>query len=383
VWTRRQLWEHVALPFVATRVALLLVGWLAAFFPASPAYPLQDVVARGWHFSPHRLLDIWGRWDTGWYMSIVNDGYMLGANYTQQQSNLTFFPLFPMTVRALLWLVPDGWESPGVVLLVGVLLTNGCLLSALILLYALSYEVTHDLEVARRAVLYLLLFPTAFFFSAFYTDGLFLLLATAALYAAQRKAWVWAAVAAALAGIARPLGVLLVPVLLWMALDMAGWRVNRLRINMAWLLLAPLPFLLYLAWMASATGDWLAPMHAQQSYFRDFAWPWQSLFAPKHAQPLLRPLEQFFLVLFLVAGIVALWRLPSAAYGLWVWASILPFLFTGTTVSSMRYVLGAVPVYIVLGLWGRNALLDRLLQNTFFAMQIVLMVAWSQFYFVG
>jgi hypothetical protein len=168
-----------------------------------------------------------------------------------------------------------------------------------------------------------------------------------------------------------------------MALDMAGWRVNRLRINMAWLLLAPLPFLLYLAWMASATGDWLAPMHAQQSYFRDFAWPWQSLFAPKHAQPLLRPLEQFFLVLFLVAGIVALWRLPSAAYGLWVWASILPFLFTGTTVSSMRYVLGAVPVYIVLGLWGRNALLDRLLQNTFFAMQIVLMVAWSQFYFVG
>ena len=381
--TRGQVLRDVVSPFVATRIALLLVGWLARFFPASSDYPLPDVLARGWHFSPHRLLDIWGRWDTGWYMTIVRDGYALQSNFTQQQSNLTFFPLYPMIVRALLWPIPDSWQSDGVVLLVGVVVSNICLLGGVFLLYLLAQEITRDIAVARRTVLYLLFFPTAFYLSCFYTDAAFLFLSVAALYAAQRRQWAWAALAAGLLSITRPLGILMTPVLLWMLLSAAQWRLGKLRANAIWLLLAPLPFLLYLAWMGQATGDWLAPMHAQQPFFRGFAWPWTTLFAPAHAHPLITPLEQILVGLFLVVAVIACWRLPSAAYGLWVLALTLPFLFTGTTTSSLRYILVAVPVYIVLAQWGRFALLDRLLQTLFFALQIVLMVAWSQFYFIG
>lgn len=381
--TRAQVWSDVVAPFLATRVALLVVGWLARFFPPSPDYPLQDVLARGWHFSPYRLLDIWGRWDTGWYMTIVRDGYMLNVDHTQQQSNLTFMPFYPMVVRALLWPIPDRWETDGVVLLVGVLVSNACLLGGLLLLYLLAQELTHDVGVARRAVLYLLLFPTAFYLSCFYTDAAFLMLSLAALYAAQRRQWAWAAIAAALLSITRPLGVLIAPVLLWLYLTSINWRMGNLRANVLWLLLIPVPFLLHLAWLGLATGDWLAPLNAQQPYFRGFAWPWTTLLAPTHSQPLITPLEQFFLWLFIVVGVVCCWRLPSAAYGLWVMALILPFLFTGTVTSSLRYILVAVPVYVVLAQWGRVTLLDRLLQFTFFAIQVVLMVAWSQFYFVG
>lgn len=381
--TRAQVWSDVVAPFLATRVALLVVGWLARFFPPSPDYPLQDVLARSWHFSPYRLLDIWGRWDTGWYMTIVRDGYMLNVDHTQQQSNLTFMPFYPMVVRALLWPIPDRWETDGVVLLVGVLVSNACLLGGLLLLYLLAQELTHDVGVARRAVLYLLLFPTAFYLSCFYTDAAFLMLSLAALYAAQRRQWAWAAIAAALLSITRPLGVLIAPVLLWLYLTSINWRMGNLRANVLWLLLIPVPFLLHLAWLGLATGDWLAPLNAQQPYFRGFAWPWTTLLAPTHSQPLITPLEQFFLWLFIVVGVVCCWRLPSAAYGLWVMALILPFLFTGTATSSLRYILVAVPVYVVLAQWGRVTLLDRLLQFTFFAIQVVLMVAWSQFYFVG
>lgn len=381
--TRAQVWSDVVAPFLATRVALLVVGWLARFFPPSPDYPLQDVLARGWHFSPYRLLDIWGRWDTGWYMTIVRNGYMLNVDHTQQQSNLTFMPFYPMVVRALLWPIPDRWETDGVVLLVGVLVSNACLLGGLLLLYLLAQELTHDVGVARRAVLYLLLFPTAFYLSCFYTDAAFLMLSLAALYAAQRRQWAWATIAAALLSITRPLGVLIAPVLLWLYLTSINWRMGNLRANVLWLLLIPVPFLLHLAWLGLATGDWLAPLNAQQPYFRGFAWPWTTLLAPTHSQPLITPLEQFFLWLFIVVGVVCCWRLPSAAYGLWVMALILPFLFTGTVTSSLRYILVAVPVYVVLAQWGRVTLLDRLLQFTFFAIQVVLMVAWSQFYFVG
>ena len=382
VVTRSQVISDVVAPFVVTRLVLVMVGWLARFFPISPDYPLQEVVTRGWHFSPHRWLDIWGRWDSGWYLSIVRDGYMLDASHTQQQSNLTFFPLYPLTVRALLWLVPDAWETDTLVLLVGVAVSNLALLGALVLLYRLTLEINHDVAVARRAVIYLLVFPTAFILSCFYTDATFLLLSLTALYASQRRWWLGAALAAALLSITRPLGVLMTPVLIWLYLSSVEWRLPAMRRDVLWLLLAPLPFLLYLAWMGQATGDWLAPLTAQQSYFRTFTWPWVTLLTPNHAHPLITPLEQFFVAIFLIVGVVATWRLPSVAYGLWVWALVLPFLFTGVTTSALRYVLVAVPVYMVLAQWGRITALDRLLQLGFFALQIVLMVAWSQFYFI-
>ncbi len=74
----------------------------------------------------------------------------------------------------MLWPIPDRWQTDGVVLLIGVVLSNLCLLGGLFLLYLFTQEVTHDVGVAQRAVLYLLLFPTAFFLSCFYTDAIFL-----------------------------------------------------------------------------------------------------------------------------------------------------------------------------------------------------------------
>lgn len=381
--TRRLIWADIVVPLLTTRFALLVVGWLARFFPTSPDYPIRDALVRGWHFSPYRLLDIWGRWDTGWYMTIVRDGYMLQNDHIQQQSNVAFFPLYPMLVRGLILPIPDSWLSDGVILVVGLVVSNLFLLGGLILLYLLAWELSHDVGVAQRTVLYLLFFPTAFVLSCFYTESAFLFLSLTALYAAQRRQWAWAALAAALLSLTRPLGILITPILLWMYLSAVGWRIRNLRPTILWLFLTPLPFLLHLTWMGQVTGDWLAPLHAQQPYERTFTLPWQTLLAPAFPDPWRTPLEQGFVLIFLVVAVIACWRLPSAAYGLWVLALILPFLFTGITSSALRYILVAVPVFVVLAQWGKRPEVDRLCQTLFFAIQIVLMVAWSQFYFIG
>src|SRR5688572_32510267 len=109
----RHLWLDIGVPFVATRFVLLLTGWFARYFLPSPTYPLSYRVERGWHFSPYRLLDIWGRWDTGWYMGIAREGYLFNGDLTQQQSNVTFFPFYPYLVRLLLWPIPVAWQSDG------------------------------------------------------------------------------------------------------------------------------------------------------------------------------------------------------------------------------------------------------------------------------
>jgi hypothetical protein len=66
-----------------------------------------------------------------------------------------------------------------------------------------------------------------------------------------------------------------------------------------------------------------------------------------------------------------------------VLALIMPALFTGIMTSSLRFLLVAAPGFIMLAQWGKIPLLDRLCQSLFFALQIALMVAWSQFYFVA
>ena len=45
------------------------MGWFSKIIP-----PTKILSPRGWHLYPHRLLDIWGRWDTDWYISIIEHG---------------------------------------------------------------------------------------------------------------------------------------------------------------------------------------------------------------------------------------------------------------------------------------------------------------------
>ena len=39
-------------------------------------------------------LDVWGRYDTAWYLDLVRHGYRAPADLLHQQSNLAFFPLY-------------------------------------------------------------------------------------------------------------------------------------------------------------------------------------------------------------------------------------------------------------------------------------------------
>ncbi len=94
---------------------------------------------------------------------------------------MPFFPLLPLIMRAAGWLIGD-------LMVAGVLVTNLALLLASLLLYRLVDEEWGG-PTAGRAVWYFLIFPTAFFGSAIYSESLFLLGAIGALYFARRGYW--------------------------------------------------------------------------------------------------------------------------------------------------------------------------------------------------
>jgi len=380
---RRWLWRDILAPLVITRVVLLWIGWLAQFIPPSSTYPLQDAVARGWQFTSYRLLDMWGRWDTGWYIGLVREGYVVRGELTTVQSNLPFFPGYPLLVRLALWLFPATWRSDGVMLAAGVLVSNVLLVAGLILLHRWVMAVTGDAGAAQRTVWYLLLFPTGFIFSCAYTEATFLFFVAAAFFAATRRAWGWVGVAALGVGLTRPLGVLIVPALLWLYLDSIQWRWRAIRANVLWIVAAPLGMLAHLAYLYTLTGDFLAPLTVQAAFFRKATWPWITVFVPVDYSPLTGFIEQFVIVLFVVVAVIACWRLPSAAYGLFALGQIVPSLFTGLLSSQLRYNMAAITPFVLLALWGRHPVLDRLIQVLFFALQVLLMAAWSRFYWVA
>lgn len=91
--------RDVLVPLLATRLALLLVGWFSRFIPPALDYLIPEVPLRGWHFTTNRLLDIWGRWDTGWYFTILQNGYQVTGDGTAPQPQFAFFPLYPHLIK--------------------------------------------------------------------------------------------------------------------------------------------------------------------------------------------------------------------------------------------------------------------------------------------
>lgn len=232
------------LPLVPRPVSV--PGWLA--HPVTP----------GWH----NLFTAWERLDALWFLRIATQGYF------KTDASAAFFPLYPALIAALSALMGGHPFAASLVI------SNAAFLGALMVLYALT---RHELseELARRAVLYAAVFPTAFFFLAPYSESLFLLLVLSSLWSARRRWWILAGVTGALAALTRNLGVLLVPALAveavhqWRSSGKGRWPVKEL----AWSLAPAVGLGAYLLFWQAFSGDWLAPLHQQANWQRELANP--------------------------------------------------------------------------------------------------------------
>ena len=328
-----------------------------------------------------------GRWDSVWFLAIAADGYGGGAREA-------FFPLYPLVVR-----VAGAPFGSGSTLVAGALVSTALLAVALVLLHRLV-ALDHGRAVARNAVLVTALFPMSFFFSAVYSESLFLALSVGAVYAARRERWAWAGALGLLGATTRSAGVLLLVPLAMIYLwdtgrpSLRAWR--PLRADALWLLLVPLGLASYCGFLAQAGHDPLAPFQAQEVWFRSFAGPfvgaWDGLVAAvQGARQLLSGAREpvFFtaaggdpfvvarhniellvwLALALVALAGVLRRLP-AAYGAYVVAALaLPLSYPvgpQPLMSLPRFVAVLFPLAIWLALWmtGR-ALRERLVLGAF------------------
>jgi hypothetical protein len=190
-----------------TRFGVLLVGFLAVQLIGFP-----PEAKNLWHIYGNEFLDLPARWDTGWYLGIAGEGYSyIPSAGTEHQQNIAFFPAFPMSMRYLSVLF--GRQ----VLWTGVLISLVSFFIALTYFLRLARSLLKNEEQAVTAVMLLAAYPFAVFYSAAYTEALFLLTLMGAVYHFHVQQWWRAALWGFVCGLTRPNGALLSIVLALMA----------------------------------------------------------------------------------------------------------------------------------------------------------------------
>jgi Gpi18-like mannosyltransferase len=179
--------------------ALSRIGLFALVYISLVLLPVRELLG-SWRSHPENLfLDGWARWDSGWYASIVENGYT-NRLVSDLGQDTAFFPLYPLAAGLVNKLI-------GNVLLSGVIVSNVCLLIALIGMYRLISN-RYGKETASRSLVLLAICPFSFFFSAMYTESLFLLSLVFAFLFCERRRHLLAGLCGPAAGATKVLGVL-------------------------------------------------------------------------------------------------------------------------------------------------------------------------------
>jgi hypothetical protein len=354
--------------------------WHAARSTVLPAFGVAKVVTlvavalavthQGGSLTVSSLSDGFRHWDAISYLDIAAHGYPAHLDYHD-----AFLPGYPMLIWAVSLVARD-------LVLAGVLVSAVAELAALLFIHELVRRERGE-GVARFAVWAVALAPVGFFLTGVYTESCFIAAAALALLLMRAGNMRGAALAAALAVSMRLTAVVLVPV---MAFELV--RQGRVRTEGAWLVLIPLPLLLFAAYLGVRTGDTLAFVHAESlpSFGEAPAWPWDGLRTTwATAAGSTDPTNRAVFVREIIAGMVGLavvvasWadaRLARsfALYCTLVWLTATSLAFWR---SVPRYDLALFPAIIVVAdLTSRARALRPILVT---ASAVVL--AWSAFVF--
>jgi Mannosyltransferase (PIG-V) len=365
--------------FLATRPTVLLIGFFAVVtFGIGPS--------PGFAPSPDPLANLPARFDAGWYAGVALDGYSWDHSF-QRQRNIAFFPALPLMMRPVAEVLGFNDRIPTHDRRMVRALWAGVLISLAAFLWALYYLVRlgRDLvgaEAAENAALLLAAYPFALFFSAAYTESVFLLAALGAFYHFRRAEWVAASAWGLLLGLTRPNGCFAsVPLAVLGAQQVweilrgatgakgatgaqdetiassaeADWKAIGVR-----LLVAAMPgigMLLFTLYLHRVTGVWFAWARSHEAWGRTYqglapfatAWGWV------RDEPLVKVMANVpfntlnaMAVLFGFALTYPVFRRLGAPWGVFVLLNLVPPLFAGGVLSMGRLTSTLFPLFLAL-----------------------------------
>jgi len=284
------------------------------------------------------LIPFHARWDSFWYLDIAQKGYSFKGK--EKLSNIVFFPLYPFLIKITSFLIGGNF------ILAGWMLSLIFLLLALFYLFKLVKEFHQEIN-PYLVIIFLLIFPTAFFLNAVYAESLFLFLSLVAFYYGLKKKFFWAGLFGFFASLTRITGILLFVPLFWEYLKSYNFNLIRsFNLKILSIFFIPLGTFIFFLYHYFRFGDFFL-------FFKVEYW-WGRIFKLNQAHFLLfsRPaivnfcLDIFFVV-FIITIIYFVFKNLRVSYGLYMLVTTVIALSTGTLMSIGRYILVLFPIYIL------------------------------------
>lgn len=355
-----QPFRYIIFLFVSTRIILTIVGITSRKF-------LDPLHKYGWIYSKHLWLDIWGVWDSGWYLEIAQNFYRRTPDLAN--ANFGFFPFYPLLIKIFGFVLRDNYIA-------GIFISNVCLIFSCIFLYKLV-NFDNDKKTALRAIKYLFLFPTAFILSGVFSESLFLLLLLICFYYAKKERWFIVGVSGFFLSLTRPYGVLMFLPLSYEYFKSRKFNFNKINFNFLFLLLIPLGLLVFSIYSYYMTGTFLAYTKTKQQLWHvHLSNPFKIL-----VEALQSGFVSCFISAFTIVCLVILCVFyKRIGFSYWLVGIILilfPIFFGIVMLNGlMRYSLVVFPFFILFSELSKNKIIDDILTICLALLQGFLMVFW-------
>ena len=348
-------------PLTAFSLTLVIIwGWMRFVRWLLPIVLSPDPIFRpymGIEPETNPWLDVWQRWDVLHYQAIAERGY------SAFETSLFVPPLYPFLMRV------SSAILGGNTLVGGMVVSFFFCATALIAFYHLAQFELKDEVLARRAVIYLIIFPTGFFLFAPYTESIFMSGSVLCLFNLRNDRWLAAGLWGALAASARLTGAIIFLPVIWSAWQ--SWKIDKqwsvwFAPMMVALSASAFPFY---AWLGMGRSL-LAPFEAQSQRFHGgFALPGINIIKALEQVvawnfPITNILDVFFILLFLWSGLIVWKKLPKV-YGIYYIGFMALYLTRIADIypllSMARYVLALFPAFLIMSQYGENPILRRII----------------------
>jgi len=334
---------------IITRLLIFIIGYISVlvFSETRPAF--------------FEIPNLFFKWDSNWYLQIAKEGYdNLTYIDNEYRSLVVFFPLYPMLIRIFSF----GFFNPKII---GFIISNVALVFASVYLYKLTKLEFKDKSLAIKSVFFMLIFPVSFFFSIFYTEGLFLALAISCFYYARKKQWLIASFLGFFLSLTRSIGFLIfIPMLMeYLDLDFNAFKVKKEKVkkDILYLLLVPAGLIAYEICLWIKSKDPFVYFKAEAGWGRKLAPIFDTFYIELAKHHYYYQWIAVFTVIFVLLLIVHIYfselRLSYTIYSLILF--VLP-ISTTLAASIPRYCSVIFPIYISMALISKkNKYLDYFL----------------------
>jgi hypothetical protein len=323
---------------LAAKFLVFALGFIAAYMDRGPAAPILILM--------NQFAKPGAPQDSLHYIDIAKNWYV---NTGDAANFIVFFPLYPFLIR----LITINFNY---INLSALAISNISSLVALVYLYKLA-KLDFEEKVALKAVLFLSIFPTAYFLSVPYTEGLFFAMIISSLYYARLSKWPLAGSLAFFAALTRLGGLLMLPVLLVEYFHQKGWKPRKTDLNILWISLTLAGFLIYLNINNQVTGNPLTFMVVERVHWFNTLDPISGLtsaisWANNGSYPqnlILGYAPLIFAVFGLLMVMEGVYQRLRASHLIYMLLSWLLAISTSFWLSVPRYVMAIFPMFIILG----------------------------------